>query len=120
MAAEIKPIVSMEDTFDRLDIRMGRVLSVELAVDAPKPSYCIKADFGKYGTKTSVGRLTSHSPEELVGQLIFGVLNFEPRVVGGITSEFLTLGVQLPKLDSGEATPITPLNSAAKIGSKLF
>ena len=119
MGSDVKPTVSF-DVFEQLDIRLGRIVDIERAVGAPKPSYKIRADFGKYGLRTSVGRFTSHSEMELKGSLIFGVLNFEPREIGGIVSEFLTLGVQVPKLDSGEATLITPMNADAKIGSKLF
>jgi len=119
MADEIKPVVSKEETFDKLDIRLGRVMSVSISPDSPKPTYIIKADFGKYGIKTSVGRFTKHTTDELVGKLILGVLNFEPRKIGSMTSEFLCLGVQFPKADSGEATIITPL-ADAKIGGKLF
>ncbi len=119
MSAEVKPIVSFE-VFEQLDIRIGRIIEISRAVDAPKPSYVIKADFGKYGIRTSVGRFTSHSEVELTGKMIFGVLNFEPREIGGIRSEFLTLGVQIPKMDSGEATLITPINPEVKVGSKLF
>ena len=119
MSAETKPTVSFE-TFEQLDIRLGRIIEIGSAVGAPNPSYKIRADFGKYGIRTSVGRFTSHAEDELMGKLIFGVLNFEPREIGGIQSEFLTLGVQVPKLDSGEAMLITPMNTDAKIGSKLF
>jgi len=118
MEAETKPVVSF-DVFNSLDIRLGRILTVEPALDALKPSYKITADFGKYGVRTSVGRFTRHSVEELKGKQIFGVLNFEPRDIGGIRSEFLTLGVQYPKGESGEATLITPMVEA-KLGSKLF
>jgi tRNA-binding protein len=119
MAEETKPIVSKEEAFDKLDIRLGCILSIEPAEGAAKPAYVIKADFGRFGVRTSVGRFTKHSREELVGKRILGVLNFEPRQVGTTTSEFLCLGVQYPKADSGEATPVTPLVDA-KIGSKLF
>ena len=119
MGIETKPVVSMEETFDRLDIRVGRIVSVEPAPAAHKPSYVIRADFGKFGTRTSVGRFTKHPPDELIGKQILGVLNFETREIGGVVSEFLTLGVQYAKADSGEATIITPLVEA-KIGSKLF
>jgi tRNA-binding protein len=119
MTQEIKPLVSKESTFDYLEIRVGRVLSVEELQGAPKRSYIIKADFGKFGVRSSVGRFTMHKPDELIGRQILGVVNFEPREIGGVVSEFLTLGVQFPKADSGEATIITPLVEA-KIGSKLF
>lgn len=119
MSAELKPTVSFE-AFEQLDIRLGRIIEIERAIDAPKPSYKIKADFGKFGIRTSVGRFTSHEENELLGTLVFGVLNFEPREIGGVKSEFLTLGVQVPKMESGEATLVTPMNPNAKIGSKLF
>lgn len=117
--SEEKPVVSKEETFDKLDIRIGRILSVETAVDAPKAAYVIKADFGKFGIRTSVGRFTQHSPAELKNKLILGILNFEPRMIGSVQSEFLCLGVQYPKAESGEATIITPV-ADAKIGGKLF
>lgn len=119
MANELKPVVSMSESFDLLDIRVGKVLTVEIAEKAQKPSYKLTADFGRFGVRTSVARLTQHSAEELVGRQILGVLNFEPREVGGIISEFLCLGVQIPKANSGEATIVTPLKEA-KLGSKLF
>jgi tRNA-binding protein len=60
-----------------------------------------------------------HTVDELTGKQILGVLNFGPRVVGGIVSEFLCLGVQYPKAESGEATIVTPMIDV-KLGSKLF
>jgi tRNA-binding protein len=119
MTEATKPVVSMEETFDKLDIRLGRVASVALAPDSPKPAFILKVDFGKFGTRTSVGRFTKHAAEELTGKLVIGVLNFAPRQIGSTVSEFLCLGVQYPKADSGEATVMTPL-ADAKIGSKLF
>src|SRR5579883_1475160 len=112
---EEKPIVLKEETFDKLEIRIGRVISVETEPSAPKKAYKLKIDFGKFGIKTSVGRFTEHSPEEIKGKLVLGILNFSPRQIGDTTSEVLTLGVQFPKAESGEATIITPL-ADAKIG----
>jgi tRNA-binding protein len=117
--SEEKPIVSKEDTFDKLEIRLGRVISIEEEQAAYKKSYRLKIDFGKFGIKTSVGRFTQHSPEEIKGKLVLGILNFDPRQIGETISEVLILGVQYPKADSGEATFITPF-ADAKIGSKLF
>ena len=119
MAKETKPIVAMEESLERLDIRVGKVIEVQLELSAPKKSYRLKIDFGGYGIKTSVARLTQHSAEELQGQLVLGILNFPPRQVGDVLSEVLTLGVQLPKVDSGEATFITTAREV-KLGSKLF
>lgn len=65
-----KPIVSKEDTFDKLEIRVGKVISVEEEPTAPKKAYRLKIDFGKFGIKTSVGRFTHHSPEEIRGKSV--------------------------------------------------
>lgn len=114
-----KAIVSKEETFDKLEIRLGRVMSVEEEPLAPKKAYKLTVDFGKFGIRTSVGRFTEHAPEELKDQLVLGVLNFSPRKIGDTVSDVLILGVQYPKADSGEATFITSA-AKAKIGSKLF
>lgn len=116
---EEKEIVSKEETFDKLEIRLGRVISVEEEPSAPKKAYKLKIDFGKFGIKTSVGRFTQHAPDEIRDKLVLGVLNFSPRKIGDVTSDVLILGVQYPKADSGEATLITPV-AQAKIGGKLF
>ncbi len=119
MAKETKPTVSMDDTFDKLDIRVGRVIEVQEEAGTHKPTYKMVVDFGKFGERTSYGRFTSHPPEELKDQLVLGVLNFGPRRMGDVVSEVLILGVQYPKKESGEATPVTPM-VGAKIGGKLF
>lgn len=119
MSKEPKSTVQKEQTFDLLDIRLGRVVSVEPEPSSPKPAYKLKIDFGKYGVKTSVGRFTQHPVNEIKDALVMGVLNFEPRQVGDVISEVLVIGVQFPKAESGEATFLTPARSA-KLGSKLF
>jgi tRNA-binding protein len=116
---EEKEIVSKEETFDKLEIRLGRVISVEEEPTAPKKSYKMKIDFGKFGIKTSLGRFTQHPPQDIKDKLVLGVLNFPPRQIGDTLSEALILGVQYPKAESGEATFITPF-AEAKIGGKLF
>lgn len=114
-----KEIVCKEETFDKLEIRLGRVISVEVEPTAPKKAYKMTVDFGKFGIRTSVGRFTQHVPEEIKDKLVLGVLNFSPRQIGEVTSDVLILGVQYPKADSGEATFIMPA-AQAKIGGKLF
>lgn len=119
MASDLKPQVDYDDTFGKLDIRLGKVLSAEIEPSAPKKSYRLKIDFGKYGVRTSVGRFTGHAPEELIGKQVMGVLNFAPRPIGDVQSEVLVIGIQFKGADSGEATPVTPLLEG-KLGSKLF
>ena len=119
MNDSIKPLVDKEETFDRLEIRLGRVVDVHPEPTAPKPAYRLTVDFGKFGKRVSVGRFTKHAIEEIKGKKVLGVLNFAPRQVGDAVSEVLILGVQYPKADSGEATFVVPV-ADAKIGGKLF
>lgn len=120
MSKESKPNVNKEETFDLLEIRLGRIISVEDATNTPKQSYLIKVDFGKFGIKQTVGRFTNHPKEDLKDKNVLGVLNFGEREIGNYVSEFLLLGVQYPKEESGEATIVMPLAPDTKIGGKLF
>ncbi len=119
MVKKSKPIVSFEESFDKLEIRVGRVVEVELETRTHKPTYKMVIDFGKYGKRLSYGRFTRHPMEEVQDRLVLGVLNFGPRQMGSVSSEVLVIGVQYPKAESGEATFVSPAVSA-KIGSKLF
>ena len=119
MAKETKPTVSFEDSFAKLDIRLGRIINAELETSTPKPTYRMEIDFGKFGRKISYGRFTMHPIEEVKDRLVMAVLNFEPKQIGPVTSEILVIGVQYPKAESGEATFVSPVANA-KIGSKLF
>jgi tRNA-binding protein len=119
MSQVIKPVVSKGEVFDKLEIRVGRIIDAEIEPSAPKPSYKMLIDFGKFGKHVSVGRFTQHSIEEVKGRLVLGVLNFEPMPIGEVVSEILVLGVQFPKAESGEATFISPA-AFAKVGNRLF
>ena len=119
MAKEIKAVVSFEESFAKLDIRVGRVVDVELEKKTHKQTYKMVVDFGKYGKRTSYGRFTQHPVEEVKDRLVLGVLNFEPLQMGPVISEALIIGVQYPKAESGVATFVSPAANA-KIGSKLF
>lgn len=119
MATELKPLVAYTDSFEKLDIRVGRVTHAELETQTDKPTYRMQVDFGKFGSRVSYGRFTQHPIDEVVGRLVLGVLNFEPKAMGSVVSEVLILGVQYPKADSGEATFVSPAANA-KLGSKLF
>ncbi len=119
MANDTKPVVSFDDSLAMLDIRVGRVVEVELETRTNKKTYRMVVDFGKFGKRESFGRFTSHPIEEVKDRLVLGVLNFPPRTMGPVVSEVLILGVQYPKAESGEATFVSPAVNA-KIGSKLF
>lgn len=119
MARDTKPTVSMETTFDRLDIRVGRIIDVAPEPSTRKPTYRMEIDFGKFGKRIAYGRFTRHAIGDVKDRLVLGILNFGPRKMGEVVSEVLVLGVQFPKAESGEATFVSPATDA-RIGSKLF
>ena len=119
MSKETKAFVAYDESLAKLDIRVGRVVEVDLETRTHKPTYKMVVDFGKYGKRVSYGRFIQHPVDEVKNRLVLGVLNFQPRQMGPVTSEVLILGVQYPKAESGEATFVSPAVNA-KIGVKLF
>ncbi len=83
------------DTFLKTDIRVGRVLRAEPYPEARNPSIKLWVDFGaEIGEKKTSAQITAHyTPDELVGRMVMGVINFPPRQIGKFMSEFLVLGV---------------------------
>jgi tRNA-binding protein len=83
--------------FERVDMRVGRVLEAEAFPEARKPAYKLRIDFGPLGIRRSSAQLTVHyRPDELRGRLVIAVLNFPPRQIGPVRSEVLVLGVPDP------------------------
>ena len=82
------------DIFEKIDIRIGTVLSVKKNVKARKPSLIIEVDFGKeIGIKQSSAQITDYYNEEsLKGKQVIGVCNFPEKNIAGVKSEFLVLG----------------------------
>ncbi len=83
------------DDFRRVDVRVGRIVSVEDFPEARKPSYKLKIDLGsETGMKKSCAQLVkNYTKQDLEGRLVLCVVNFPPRQIGPATSEVLTLGV---------------------------
>lgn len=86
-------MATLED-FDRIDIRVGRVIAVQDFPEARKPAWKLRVDFGpEVGVKRTSAQVTNYPREELEGRLVLGVVNFPPRQIGPILSEVLVLGV---------------------------
>lgn len=105
--------------FIKLDIRVGKIVSVDDFPAAKKPAYKLTIDFGKeIGVKhSSVQIVKYYKKEELIGKKVLGVVNFPPRQIGPFQSEVLTLGV--PD-GNHECILISPDKDDAVIGGKLY
>ena len=82
------------DTYDKVDIRVGTVISVKKNEKARKPSLVVEVDFGKeMGVKQSSAQITHYYNEEnLVGKQIIAVCNFPEKNIAGVVSQVLILG----------------------------
>jgi tRNA-binding protein len=104
--------------FDKVDVRVGRIVRAEAFPEARKPAYKLVIDFGPaVGIRTSSAQLTRHyTRQELEGRLVLAVVNFPPRQIGPFLSQVLTLGV--PDADGGVVL-VTP-DKRVPIGGRLF
>ena len=103
--------------FQRVDLRVGRILEAEDFPRARKPSYRLRIDFGDLGMRTSVAALkTDYAVEALPGRQVVCVFNLPPRRIAGLVSEVLvlaateedgTLRLLRPDPDAGLGTVIT-------------
>ena len=82
------------DIFDKIDIRLGTVVSVKKNEKARKPSLIVEVDFGKeIGVKQSSAQITHYYNEEnLKGKQVIAVCNFPEKNIAGVVSQVLILG----------------------------
>jgi len=106
------------DEFERVDMRIGRVITVEPLIGARRPSYRMEIDFGpELGVKQSSAQLTGlYSASDLVGRQVVAVVNFAPKRIAGFRSETLVLGV--PD-GHGNVVALAP-EREVPAGSKVF
>ena len=105
------------DAFESVELRVGTILRVEEFPEARKPAYKVWVDFGpELGEKkTSVQITRLYTPESLVGRQIVGVVNFPPKQVGPIMSEFLLTGFHDEEGAIVIAVPERPVPNGAKL-----
>ena len=108
--------IEFED-FEKVDVRVGRIVRVEDFPEARKPAWKLVIDFGaELGEKRSSAQITNYSREELEGSLVVAVVNFPPRQIGPVRSEVLTLGV--PD-EEGRVILLRP-DAEVPLGGRMF
>jgi tRNA-binding protein len=104
------------EQFLAVDMRVGRIVSVDEFPEARKPAWKLTIDFGpELGIKRSSAQITSYAPAQLEGSLIVAVVNFPPRQIGPFASEVLVLGA----LDDAKGVVLLRPDQDAALGSRI-
>ncbi len=104
--------------FEKIDIRVGTILTAEELPKARKPAYKLTIDFGnEIGIKKSSAQITKfYKPESLVNQQVIAVVNFPPKQIATFISECLVLGIYDENKDVVLLQPQQKVTNGLKIG----
>jgi tRNA-binding protein len=113
----VVPEIGWKD-FEKVDVRVGRVVAAEPFPEAHKPAIKLSVDFGpEVGVKSTSARLTDHyEPDELIGKQVVAVVNFPPKRIAGFKSEALVLGVP----DEEGAVVLLAPDREVPLGGRMF
>jgi tRNA-binding protein len=102
--------------FQKLDMRVGRVLEVEEFPEARVAAWKLTIDFGaEIGIKRSSAQITHYPAESLVGRQVVGVVNFPPKRIAGFPSEVLVLGA----MDDRKGVVLLEPDEEVELGSAI-
>ena len=105
------------DDFEKIDMRLGTILSATDFPKAKKPAYQLVIDFGELGIKKSSAQITAlYTKEELAGKQIIAVVNFKPKQIANFLSECLVLGVYNQNSEVVLLQPSQPVANGCRIG----
>lgn len=105
--------------FEKVQMRVGRIIAVEDFPEARKPAYKLTIDFGlEIGIKKSSAQITDHyTKSKLLGRLVAAVVNFAPKQIGPFMSECLTCGAADK---DGKILLLSFEQDSIPLGSKIF
>ncbi len=104
--------------FEKVDIRVGKIIEVQEFPEAKKPAFKLKIDLGpELGIKKSSAQFkNTYTKEELLNKLVLCVVNFPPRQVGPFMSEVLTLGIP----DENNNPIVVTVDKEVPLGGRLY
>ena len=105
------------DDFAKVELRVGRVVDARVFAEARKPAYVLQVDFGpEVGVRKSSAQITAlYRPEDLVGKLVIGVVNFPRKQIGPLMSECLVTGFHDADGNVALCVPDRPVPLGAKL-----
>lgn len=106
------------DDFEKIELRVGRVIDAAPFPQARKPAYVLHVDFGsEVGVRKSSAQVTHlYQPKDLIGKLVVAVVNFPKKQIGPLMSECLITGFHN---EHGEVALCVP-DKAVPLGTKLM
>ena len=103
--------------FERVDMRVGTVLSAEPFPAARRPAYRLLIDFGPLGERKSSAQITDrYAAEELIGRQVIAVVNFPPKQIATLMSQCLVLGAVEEETGVTLLTPDFKVANGTRIG----
>ena len=92
--------------FERVDMRVGTIISVSDFPEARKPAFQLNIDFGDViGIRKTSAQITKrYQRQELVGKQVIAVVNFPKKQIANFMSECLLLGA----VEGEEVTVLNP------------
>ena len=112
----MEELISWGD-FEKVDLRVGTVLSVEDFPKARRPAYQLTIDFGEeIGILKSSAQITVHySKTDLIGKQVVAVVNFPKKQIANFMSACLVTGFE----DANGDIILTTVERQVPNGSKL-
>jgi tRNA-binding protein len=103
--------------FTDVEIRVGTVVNAEPFPQARKPAWIVTVDFGAdIGVRRTSAQITDlYQPEDLIGRQVVGVVNFPPKQIGPMRSEFLLTGFHREDGAVVLAVPERPVPNGARL-----